>query len=154
MYEDKSLTPLIGARVNAILMSEGRLVFQTDRGLVGYYVDGDCCSTSYFFDFYGVRNLLDNGPVLAFEKVELSPGDVGYHAETWDPDLVQRKYQDCVKVYGYRITTEDTRFGPVSSVFSFRNDSNGYYGGDMYLIEGDPKFTGDLVSLTADKIGA
>lgn len=97
-----------------------------------YTVEGDCCSSSYFFDMHGVEHLLNNGPVTAFEAVSLSPGDVGYQ----DPDATRREYDEEVKVYGYRLTTEHPKFGPVSSVFSFRNSSNGYYGGWMYLAEG------------------
>lgn len=137
---------IIGANVNGILMSEDRLTFQTDKGLIEYEVEGDCCSHSYFFDFYGVKHLLDNGPVTAFESVDLSPGDPGYV----DPDVeIDYEYIRC---YGYRLTTEHPTFGPVSSVVSFRNSSNGYYGGSMErTVSG--VIQPDQVVLTKDKIG-
>lgn len=122
---------LVGKTISAVMISESLLVFQTDAGLVGFEVEGDCCSLSYFHDFYGVKNLLENGPVTAAEAVELAPGDVGYREETWDTEANPREYQDVVLVYGFRLTTEHATFGPVSSVVSFRNDSNGYYGGWM-----------------------
>lgn len=129
-----NVAALIGATVTAILVSEERLTFQTDKGLLTYVVEGDCCSSSYFHDFYGVKNLLENGPITAAEAVELSPGDVGYHAPTWDPAANPREWQDEVQVYGFRLTTTHPKFGDVSSVFSFRNDSNGYYGGSLYPV--------------------
>src|SRR5690242_380172 len=134
MYEsvEELGAPLIGATVVGIYVSEEYLTFETNRGLVTYTVDGDCCSHSYFFDFHGVENLLSNGPVIAFESVDLSPGDVGYQ----DPAATRREYDEEVVVYGFRLTTEHPQFGSVSSVFSFRNSSNGYYGGSMYLTEG------------------
>ncbi|GAB3251630.1 DUF7448 domain-containing protein [Kineosporia babensis] len=132
MYDPENYQALIGATIGEIWISEDRLTFNTDRGFVSYWVDGDCCSHSYFFDFHGVYHLLTNGPVTAFEAVELGPGDPGYHVKNVD------SYED-IKVYGYRLTTDHQQFGPVSSVFSFRNSSNGYYGGSMEKAEGGPQ---------------
>lgn len=159
MYDTDHYKPLIGATVSAILMSEDELIFQTDRGLVGYRVEGACCSHSYFYDFHGVRNLLENGPVVAFESVDLAPGDPGYHGDSspgWDygskcPECGKSDH-DSLAVYGYRITTEHPTWGPVTSVFSFRNDSNGYYGGWMEPIF-EPHITDDLVLIDSDKVG-
>jgi hypothetical protein len=133
--EDSDLKQMVGATVAAIYISEEYLTFETDRGLFGFTVEGDCCSNSYFFDFHGVEHLLSNGPVLAFEEVELSPGDPGYRPSTWQ-DGTGDVQGDYVRVYGYRLTTEHLAFGPVSSVFSFRNLSNGYYGGWMLKAAG------------------
>ena len=161
MYDRDHYKALIGATVSAILISEETLVFQTDRGLVGYRVVGDCCSHSYFHDFYGVKHLLDNGPVVAFEEVALSPGDPGWHdpdcRSRWD-DSAGGYVGDCgvrheeLKVYGYRLTTEHPMFGLVSSAFSFRNDSNGYYGGWMEPFEAT-RIGDDMRSLTEDLVG-
>jgi hypothetical protein len=142
MYDEKDYGALIGATVTAIYMSEEDITFETDRGLVGYRVEGDCCSHSYFFDFRGVRNLLENGPVIAFEAVALSPGDPGYHPSTYD---IGDTDPDELAVYGYRITTDHPKFGPVTSVFSFRNSSNGYYGGWMERVT-HPAIGGHLIT--------
>lgn len=135
MWPDQELTsPLVGAEVSEIFVGDDLLTFVTDRGVISYRVEGDCCSHSYFFDFHGVARLLENGLVTAFEAVDLAPGDVGYQA----PDAQHRHTygEDDIKVYGYRLTTVDPVFGPVTSVFSFRNASNGYYGGEMALSRG------------------
>lgn len=140
MYDAKHYDRLIGATVTAVHVSEDVLTFQTDRGLVSYRVEGDCCSSSYFYDFHGVTHLLNNGPVTAFESVDLGPGDPGWHDCSQHGEIEWGDGNDWHEdrtVYGYRITTEHPRFGPVTSVFSFRNDSNGYYGGWMEPVDRD-----------------
>lgn len=146
-YGDSSLADVIvGKTITGIWWSEETLTFETNEGLVTYWVDGDCCSHSYFFDFYGVEHLLSNGPVTAFEHHDLTEGDPGFKVEA-------SKYaDDLTQVYGYRFTTEHPKFGQVTSVLSFRNESNGYYGGSMELAsEGSIK--PDQVALTSDKVG-
>jgi hypothetical protein len=98
-----------------------------DDGDIAFTVEGDCCSYSYFYDFLGVRRLLEHGPILD-----------AYFKELDDPD--PEKDEDaargeCVIAYGVVFVTEHPRFGEVSSVMSFRNDSNGYYGGWMYATD-------------------
>lgn len=143
---------IVGKTVLAMWMDEERLIFETTDGPVGFYVDGDCCSHSYFYDFYGVQNLLDNGPVTAFEEVNLSPGDPGYKASTWEDNGKEIEY-DHIQVYGYRFTTNHPLFGEVSSVLSFRNSSNGYYGGDMDVLS-NPVVTDKMPKITEDVTGA
>lgn len=125
MNYDKSL---IGKTVEKIYMNEEYLTFVTDDGNVSFTVDADCCSYSYFFDFYGVANLLGK-KVTAFESVDLGPGDPGYRKETFGDGDGYVPGGECIQVYGFRITTEHPLFGDVTAIFSFRNDSNGYYGG-------------------------
>ena len=57
-----------------------------------------------------------------------------------------------VQVYGYRITAEHPLFGPVSAVMSFRNTSNGYYGGWMDRSHKEPNYLPEH-QLFADKVG-
>lgn len=129
-----TLNDMIGRTVNAIFWSEGTLVFMTDAEPMAYAVEGECCSHSYFHDFYGVEHLLKNGPVISAEDIELAPGDADYRAKTWEEGVGSVDYGE-VEVYGYRLTTEHPLFGPVSSVVSFRNSSNGYYGGWMQRVD-------------------
>lgn len=123
------LDELIGRSVREIRMNEEYLVFDTDQGELAYLVVGDCCSYSYFHDFFGVAKLLANGPVTKVEYIDRSAIP--------DIDKIKDKYEegyggdDCVEVYGLRMTTMDPIWGEVSSVVSFRNVSNGYYGGWM-----------------------
>lgn len=150
---------LVGKTVLEIYMNRQMLTFVTDEGKVSFYANGDCCSKSYFFDFYGVENLLGR-KVLSFEEVHLSPGDPGYRKRTFDarkrgnPKGKTKKVDESgivTKVYGYRLTVEHPVFGEVSAIFSFRNDSNGYYGGSLEDADGshidDPacKITKDVI---------
>lgn len=150
MYNDKDFDALIGKTVREVWMNEQFLQFITDDGNITYTVEGDCCSSSFFFDFYGVDNVIGR-EVVAFESVSLSPGDPGYRSETFE--VGDEDSWNETEVYGYRITTEHPSFGHVSAVLSFRNESNGYYGGWMYMVEASPAFNPEH-RLLSDKIGA
>ena len=110
---------LINKKINRIFMNENNLKFETDGGVLIYTVYGDCCSYSYFHDFIGVKNLLKGGKVKNVEEIEV--GDDGK----------RKGGEDQLSFYGYRITVDDPKLGELSSVVSFRNDSNGYYGGSL-----------------------
>lgn len=146
------LDSLLGRTIRAIYMGEEALVFVTDAQSVAFTVSGDCCSHSYFYDFYGVRNLLDNGPVIAWEAVDLDPSDPGYVTKGNKDNRAGDYGADQVVCYGYRFTTVHPLFGEVSSVFSFRNDSNGYYGGSLED-SAVPSNLNALKLLTQDEVG-
>ena len=112
---------LVGKRIKKIFMNEDFLKFETDLGNVVYSVEGDCCSQSVFYDFIGVKKLLTGNEVKVVEEIELK----------CEEQTDKKSYQESIAVYGYRIITLDPVLGEVSSVFSFRNYSNGYYGGYM-----------------------
>lgn len=140
MYGEDYLKELVGKKVEKIFMSKSLLKFETDKGVVAMGVDGDCCSSSEFYDFYGVKNLLENGAVTEVKSVELK----GDEQKNIDPA------NDCTQCYGYQITTESKEFGPVTSVFSFRNYSNGYYGGSLCGASDKdtaPEITDDVIEL-------
>lgn len=143
LYKD-----LIGKKITEIHMDDDNLAFITaDGDWVGYEVYGDCCSWSYFHDFFGVQKLLDNGPVKEFTYVDLEDEEV------YKGDLnAGRDHDECLQVYGYKLVTEHPLWGEQTSVFSFRNESNGYYGGDMIRTDRIPVtfFDGDN-KLTEDK---
>ena len=119
------LQDLIGKKVKRLFLNDQFLKFETDNGDFTYAVDGDCCSHSYFYDFYGVKNLLENGAIKEIKEVELNPTDL----------LAKKDDYDSISVYGFQITTESEEYGDVTSVFSFRNSSNGYYGGSISKCE-------------------
>lgn len=124
----KNLEELVGSRVIKIFMNEEDLKFVTDRGNIVLGVDGDCCSQSVFYDFYGVKKLLAGNVIVSIKEIELHPSDL---KETTYGEEDKKSYQECISVYGYEIVTLDPVLGEVTSVFSFRNYSNGYYGGAL-----------------------
>lgn len=112
---------LIGKVVSKLLMSpEGdHLFFQTDDiSGVSFYVDGDCCSCSYFHEIDGIDNLLGQ-KVLAFETIDLPKSLQEQLDKAYTPE-----YKDVIEYYSIKIQTPK---GYTSIIF--RNESNGYYGG-------------------------
>lgn len=134
---------LVGKKITKINANEKYLQFETDAGVFTYTTEGDCCSKSLFYDFYGVKNLLNNGVIKSVKEVKLQPTDIVKY-EWREKD--KKSSDELIQVYGYQITTESPEFGEVTSVFSFRNYSNGYYGGwieNTENVQGLPELTDD-----------
>lgn len=142
MRVEDALGTMVGRSVQRIWMTEEYLVFRMNDGQdVAFTVYGDCCSHSYLWDFLGVRNLLDNGPIIQVAEIVM-------------PEVPESEELGCTRWYGYRFTTEHPLFGEVSSVLSFRNDSNGYYGGEMESIDvGHVEMSTFQHELTEDCLG-
>lgn len=125
---DLAVASVVGRKVKAVRITEEILQFDFEEGeSVAFTVYGDCCSHSYFYDFHGVEKLLENGPVTEFSPIDLKESEYVY---SYDPDNVDHEYDE-IQVYGWRLVTEHPLWGEQTSVFSFRNSSNGYYGGWM-----------------------
>lgn len=138
------LEKMVGASVKKIFMSHEYLTFETDKGDFGFTVDAECCSTSYFYDFYGVKNLLQNGAILRIKDVAVYTSEVSQeqYTDAFDDDVTE--------CYGFQFTTMSPEFGKVTSVFSFRNESNGYYGGSLEESEVKkdiPEITDDVIEI-------
>lgn len=135
------LKDIVGKIINKVFFNSKYLKFETNEGNFIYTVEGDCCSYSFFYDFYGVNNLIGR-KVKEVKEVELHPTDL----------FVTPDKGDCTSVYGFSITLEpkeDDYYGESTAVFSFRNESNGYYGGWIYKVENDmevlPEITKDVL---------
>lgn len=141
---ETELKDLVGKKINKVFINTEYLKFETGGGNFTYGVTGDCCSNSFFYDFYGVKNLIEGGKVKEVKVVDLHPTDL----------FVVPDKGDNTQVYGYAITTEtkenDYYDGERTSVFSFRNESNGYYGGSIDKVEDrevSPEITDDVVEV-------
>ena len=122
-YGLKGLENLVGHNIVKVEQTEERMIFTNDQGIrLIYEVEGDCCSYSYFHDIVGEEKLIENGPVVSVGEIELHPSTI-----------LDSPRDEVVRCYGYEIVTESPKWGEQTTVFSFRNDSNGYYGGDMYF---------------------
>lgn len=119
---DTKLKDLIDKKVNKIFLNSEYLKFETSDGDFTYRVGGDCCSSSYFHDFFGVEALLNGKKITEIKEVELSVPE-------------QLIAQDALAVYGFQINFESDRWGDRTAVFSFRNSSNGYYGGYIEKVD-------------------
>lgn len=125
-----NLTPMYGTTIDKVLpgkvikkifFDKQNLRLETDLGNFTYEVDGDCCSHSEFWDFYGVKNLIGSR-VISVSEVELDPSTGSRRPDGND---------DSTQYYGYKIVAENEKWGEITAVFSFRNISNGYYGGSL-----------------------
>ncbi len=120
MYDVKQ--DIIGERPVGIWISEDTLWIETESGKdFCYEVEGDCCSWSYFHDFIGANKILGR----KITEISQIHDDL---PEGPDDDIDDWK---CIEVYGYRFVVEDQILGEMTAVVSFRNESNGYYGGWM-----------------------
>ena len=156
MSYDNIEQKLVGKKVNRVFMNEDYIKFETDQGNIVYKVSGECCSASIFYDFYGVKKLLENGPVTEVKEVDLYPTDIVKSPEKYGSEKDKKGEDSSISVYGYQITTKDPILGPVTSVFSFRNYSNGYYGGSLENadenIEVLPELTEDILETVENPI--
>lgn len=145
-YGNKTVERLVGRTITKIFMNEDYLKFETDLDDISFGVDGDCCSHSYFHDFIGVKKLLAGNPVVSVKAIDLSDSD--------SKVPVNRNDYDSVACYGYEIVTEDPKFGEVTAVFSFRNSSNGYYGGSLENASDDVRVIPEITNDVLEAVGA
>lgn len=107
--------PLVGKIVTAVYLADdgGAIRFDVDGGdPVVARADGDCCSHTWIESVDSPERLI-GVPVVSVEDLEM-------------PDLGSPDEDDVIAYYGCKIVTEK---GDV--VIDYRNESNGYYGGDL-----------------------
>lgn len=112
---------LVGQKILKMFIdkdSQEYMAFRTESRDFIYFVEGDCCSESWFADVISIDALLGH---TVFSIDEVSMGEI-------EDD---RGRQECDKAYGYKFKTT----GGYADIV-FRNSSNGYYGGSLRLING------------------
>jgi len=115
---------LVGKTIKEIYLNENFVKFVTDNGYATYEAYGDCCSQCVFYDFIGVKDLIGSKVVSV---KDLNLGQLDYCDEGYKSDVKQ--YQEFIEIYGVEIVYLDEKFGERTAVISFRNYSNGFYGG-------------------------
>lgn len=103
-----------------------------------YEAYGDCCSETWFADIIPDWRFKDkdreNYPleVLGCEELDIP---------TWLQEVIAadgRGRQESETVYGFRLTLKDHAWRPTVQhdlTIVFRNSSNGYYGGEVKLVD-------------------
>jgi uncharacterized protein (TIGR02996 family) len=91
------------------------LMIDTDSGSIRYEVEGDCCSESWFYRFLNPENLINEKLLFVMEG----------RTDDIDPDDGLGR-QESESIYGYSLVTAKG-----ICEITFRNSSNGYYGGWM-----------------------
>lgn len=105
---------LIDKVIKEIYVNETGLIFITDSDERLYYqVDGGCCSSSYFSEIMHPESILGHR-IVKVDALEQESGEPTIQEE----DII----------YAYRITS-DRELGLSNCIVTFRNSSNGYYGG-------------------------
>lgn len=107
---------LIGKKIVDVKIAEDKLamLFVCDNGeeLV-VRVDADCCSYTWIESV--------ELPALGFPFTVIACDDLDMNKEP-----LENEEYECLQFYGAKITTDKG-----DMVIDYRNDSNGYYGGDI-----------------------
>lgn len=104
---------LVGKTIKAIKIADDRkaILFDTDAGELIARADGGCCSSTWIEHISLPMSL--PAMVLSANDIEM-------------PDLGSPDDYECIAYYGFQIKTDR---GDI--VIDYRNESNGYYGGDL-----------------------
>lgn len=115
MDEVRTENPLIGKRITAVYLASDKKALRfdvEDAEPVVARVDGDCCSATWI-ESLDTPGLLIGGTVTAVEDLNM-------------PDLGQPDEYEVIAYYGCKVRTTKG-----DCVIDYRNESNGYYGGNI-----------------------
>ena len=107
----------------------------TDGSFVRWDVDGDCCSGTWFHEIHGPE-VMAGCVVQSVCEIEMP--------DVYLPDF-EPQHEEVVKWYGVEVKTEK---GTCRIVF--RNESNGYYGGDVSECSSEKMPSGPWKQVTED----
>lgn len=108
--------PLIGKTITAVHLASDKKALRFDvegSDPIVVRADGDCCSSTWI-ESLDTPELLVGGTVVAIEDLSMPVGD-----DDGDDEGV-------IAYYGCKITTTKG-----ACVIDYRNESNGYYGGNL-----------------------
>lgn len=111
------MNPLINKTLTGMKIAEDRqsLLFQTLEGDIVVNAEGDCCSYTWI-EHVELPALGFPAKVISVDELEMPEGkESTFHK---DPDQLS--------FYGCKIVTDRGEI-----VIDYRNDSNGYYGGNL-----------------------
>jgi hypothetical protein len=105
---------LVGRILKGVKLADDKqaILFQTDKGDIRVDVDADCCSHTWIESV--------ELPALGFPSKVISVANLDM------PDLGNLEGCDVVAYYGCKIVTDGGEI-----IIDYRNDSNGYYGGNL-----------------------
>lgn len=105
---------LVGKTIEKLMIADDKkaMLFITDNGDVKVKADGDCCSSTW------IEHV--ELPARGFPAKVLKVEDIDM------PDLGSPDNYDVIQYYGCKITTDKG-----DMIIDYRNESNGYYGGNL-----------------------
>ena len=107
--------PLIGKRIVAVWLADDQKALRFDVGggePIIVRADGDCCSSTWI-ESLDTPDLLIGGVVASVDDLDM-------------PDRGQPDEYEVIAYYGCKVTTDKG-----ACVIDYRNESNGYYGGNL-----------------------
>lgn len=120
---------LVGKRIKEIYLANDnqaiKFVLNNEKEIVAR-ADDDCCSYTWIENIDGIEQIL-NSPIVSVEDIELPERESIKHPDS-----------DVVAYYGLKIISEKG-----FATIDYRNDSNGYYGGDLSW-PGDNRYYGGV----------
>lgn len=127
----KSLVGKIIDRLELNKDSDEFTIHFTDGLYVKFGVEGDCCSHSWIEHLEAPNDVQDavitdisDGGGIAWDNHECVEGKDSYGY------LINTCGHDCLQVYNTKFDTDKG-----SIILEYRNDSNGYYGGNLIMID-------------------
>lgn len=108
--------PLIGKTITAVFLAEDKKAMRfdlADGDPIVVRADGDCCSSTWIEEVQGIDQIIGS-PIVAVEGVGGVKEDSGEQGD------------ECIAYYGCKITS-----GKGYALIDYRNQSNGYYGGNL-----------------------
>lgn len=136
---------LLNKIIVKVELSEDRETFCfTDADGIRYFYNayGDCCSSSWFSNITGIKNLLGQKIISVIDREEFTD------EEQKEAEAEYAKENDygpeSLALYGIILKTDKG-----SCDVEFRNESNGYYGGDCSF-GGHEQITEGLKNITKD----
>jgi uncharacterized protein (TIGR02996 family) len=120
-HRSSPFASLVGRTVTEVKLNDDTLTLLTNDGPFSYLAMGDCCSVSWFYRVLGAENLIGQTVVAVAEG----------KTDDIDPDDGLAR-QECDEAYGYCLLTAKG-----ACEVTFRNSSNGYYGGWLEVVRRD-----------------
>ena len=118
---------LVGKIIKAVKIASDKMaiLFVTDDGKVVARCDADCCSSTW------IEHV--ELPAAGFPAKVIRVDDLDM------PDLGKPADADVIDYYGCKITTDRGEL-----IIDYRNESNGYYGGNLVWPDEDDSFYGGV----------
>ena len=118
---DTTISPLTdmvaGKAYSRIMVSDYQMALQHESGWILLDTEAECCSDTWFAEVIKAKDIMGK-TIKQVEELRL------HECEVKDDG---RGSQDVDLIYGYKLRAEDGSF----CLITFRNSSNGYYGGSV-----------------------
>lgn len=119
IYKKERMKRLLNEKIDYVLIDSNSelLIFKTNNNTFLYQVEAECCSETWIESISNVNNLIGE-MVLSVERKQFN--------NLYIEIAKSEDERECLEIFGYTIKTMKGY-----TDIEFRNESNGYYGGDV-----------------------